>query len=170
VIAFLAGVESLLSAVVADRMIGGHHRPRAELAAQGVANIGSALRGGLPVTGAIARTATNVKAGGRTPVAGLWHAVTVLALMLFAAPLAGRIALPAMAALLVITAWNMAEPDKWRRYLSAPVRDRLLIFLTMALTVLVDLTVAIGVGVALGFALSRVAAGRAPRDWTPRDR
>ena len=92
------------------------------------------------------------------------------ALMLFAAPLAGRMALPAMAALLVITAWNMAEPDKWRRYLSAPVRDRLLIFLTMALTVLVDLTVAIGVGVALGFALSRVAAGRAPRDWTPRDR
>lgn len=170
VIAFLAGVESLLSAVVADRMIGGHHRPRAELAAQGVANIGSALMGGLPVTGAIARTATNVKARGRTPVAGLWHAVTVLALMLFAAPLAGQMALPAMAALLVITAWNMAEPDKWRGYLSAPVRDRILIVLTMALTVLVDLTVAIGVGVALGFALSRVAAGRAPRDWTPRDR
>lgn len=170
VIAFLAGVESLLSAMVADRMIDGHHRPRAEVAAQGVANIGSALMGGLPVTGAIARTATNVKAGGRTPVAGLWHAVTVLALMLFAAPLAGQMALPAMAALLIITAWNMAEPDKWRGYLSAPVRDRVLIFLTMALTVLVDLTVAISVGVALGFALSRGASGRKPRRWTPRDR
>ncbi|MAM63346.1 MAG: sulfate permease [Maritimibacter sp.] len=170
VIAFLAGVESLLSAVVADRMIGGPHRPRAEVSAQGVANIGSALMGGLPVTGAIARTATNVKAGGRTPVAGVIHAATILALMLFAAPLAGHMALPAMAALLIITAWNMAEPDKWHSYLRAPGPDRVLIVLTMALTVLVDLTVAIGVGVALGLLLRRRARGRRPEDWTPRDR
>jgi SulP family sulfate permease len=100
VIAFLAGVESLLSAMVADRMIEGRHRPNAELIAQGAANIGSGLMGGLPATGAIARTATNVKAGGRTPVAGLIHAVTILAMMMLAAPLVGALALPALAGLL----------------------------------------------------------------------
>ncbi|MGR3580484.1 MAG: SulP family inorganic anion transporter, partial [Sagittula sp.] len=117
IIAFLAGIESLLSAMVADRMSGGHHRPNAELLAQGAANVGSALFGGLPATGAIARTATNVRAGGRTPVAGLVHAVTILVVMLVAAPLAGYMAMPALAGLLILTAWNMSEPHRWAAYL-----------------------------------------------------
>lgn len=170
VIAFLAGVESLLSAVVADRMCGGAHRPRAELIAQGAANIGSAFMGGLPVTGAIARTATNVRAGGRTPVAGVVHAVTILLVMMVAAPLAGHLAMPAMAALLMLTAWNMSEPDKWKGYVTGPRQDAFLVFLTMALTVLVDLTVAIGVGVALGFALRRRDRERPAQDWHPREK
>jgi SulP family sulfate permease len=153
VIAFLAAVESLLSAMVADRMIGGSHRPNAEVLAQGWANIGSALFGGLPATGAIARTATNVRAGGKTPVAGMIHAVVILAVMLAAAPLAGYLAMPALAALLMMTAWNMSEPHKWRGYWSAPVEERLLLVLTLMLTVLADLTVAIGVGVAVGLAI-----------------
>src|SRR5215217_2424376 len=110
VIAFLAAVESLLSAIVADRMIGGRHRSNAELLAQGAANIVSPLFGGLPATGAIARTATNVRAGGRTPVAGIVHAATIL-LFIFAAPsLAGYLAMPALAGLLILTAWLMSEP------------------------------------------------------------
>ncbi|MEP6870046.1 MAG: SulP family inorganic anion transporter, partial [Novosphingobium sp.] len=113
VIAFLAAIESLLSAMVADRLIDGTHRPNAEVIAQGVANIGSALFGGLPATGAIARTATNVRAGGKTPVAGLIHALAILLVMLIAAPLAGYLAMPAIAALLLTTAWNMSEPHKW---------------------------------------------------------
>lgn len=170
VIAFLAGVESLLSAIVADRLIGGNYRPNAELIAQGTANIGSALFGGLPATGAIARTATNVRAGGRTPVSGIVHALAVLAMMMIAAPLAGHLALPALAALLIITAWNMSEPDKWGSYLREPVPDRVLILLTLVLTVLADLTVAIGVGVALGLALRLRRRNAGPPDWTPRDR
>lgn len=152
VIAFLAGIESLLSAMVADRMMKGHHRPNAELLAQGIANIGSALFAGLPATGAIARTATNVRAGGKTPVAGIVHAVVILLIMLAAAPLAGYLAMPALAALLMITAWNMSEPKKWAEYMRGEKTDRFLLLLTMLLTVVVDLTVAIGVGVALGFA------------------
>ena len=152
VIAFLAGVESLLSAMVADRMSKGHHRPNAELLAQGIANIGSALFAGLPATGAIARTATNIRAGGKTPVAGIVHALVILLVMLLAAPLAGYLAMPALAALLMITAWNMSEPKKWGDYAKAPNGDRFLLLLTMILTVVVDLTVAIGVGVALGLA------------------
>jgi len=120
------------------------------------------------VTGAIARTATNVKAGGRTPVAGVVHALTILAVMLLAAPFAGFLAMPAMAALLILTAWNMSEPDKWKSYVTGPRQDAFLIFLTMALTVLVDLTVAIGVGVALGFALRRASRDRPPSKWDPR--
>ncbi len=170
VIAFLAGIESLLSAVVADRMIGGRHRPRAEVVAQGAANLSSALFGGLPVTGAIARTATNIRSGGRTPVAGIVHALSILLVLLVAAPLAGLLAMPAMAALLIVTAWNMSEPDKWRGYMRASGADRLLLAVTLLLTVLVDLTVAIGVGVALGLALRlRDRAARAADDWTPRD-
>ncbi|MCL4169966.1 UNVERIFIED_CONTAM: hypothetical protein GTU68_028862, partial [Idotea baltica] len=136
VIAFLAGVESLLSAMVADRMIEGKHRPNAEMLAQGSANVASSLFGGLPATGAIARTATNIRAGGKTPVAGLVHAVTILLVMLVAAPLAGYLALPAMAALLVLTAWGMSEPHKWKSYLSEPIADRLLLATTLILTVL----------------------------------
>ena len=169
VIAFLAGVESLLSAMVADRMIGGAHRPNAEVLAQGAANIGSALFGGMPATGAIARTATNVRAGGRTPVAGMVHALAILVVMLAAAPLAGALAMPALAGLLVLTAWNMSEPDKWRGYLSMRRADLFLLVLTMILTVVADLTVAIGVGVALGLAL-RLRRRADPPEWTPRDR
>lgn len=153
VIAFLAAVESLLSAMVADRMIGGSHRPNAEVMAQGWANIGSGLFGGLPATGAIARTATNVRAGGKTPVAGMIHAAAILVVLLAAGPLAGYLAMPALAALLIMTAWNMSEPHKWRGYWAAPNQERLLLLLTLLLTVLADLTVAIGVGVGVGLAI-----------------
>lgn len=153
VIAFLAGVESLLSATVADRMIGSRHRSNAEVLAQGVGNIASSLFGGMPVTGAIARTATNVRAGAKTPVAGIVHALVILLVMMLAAPLAGNMAMPALAALLMLTAWNMAEPEKWRSYLSAPLADTLLLITTLVLTVVVDLAVAIGVGVAIGLAM-----------------
>ena len=170
VIAFLAGVESLLSAMVADRMIAGHHRPNAEVLAQGFANIGSALFGGMPATGAIARTATNIRAGGKTPVAGLVHAGTILAVMMLAAPLAGYMAMPALAGLLILTAWNMTEPQKWRGYMAGRVSDRVLLVLTLVLTVVVDLTVAIGVGVALGLALRLRRRGAPPADWAPPER
>jgi SulP family sulfate permease len=167
VIAFLAAVESLLSAMVADRMIGGSHRPNAEVLAQGWANIGSALFGGLPATGAIARTATNVRAGGKTPVAGIIHALVILIVLLTMAPLAGYLAMPALAALLIMTAWNMSEPHKWRSYWSSPIADRLLLILTLVLTVLADLTVAIGVGVALGLAIRLRESKFKPADWGP---
>lgn len=167
VIAFLAGVESLLSAMVADRMIGGRHRPNAELMAQGAANLGSGLFGGLPATGAIARTATNVKAGGQTPVAGIVHALTLLVIMLSLSGLAGQLVLPALAGLLLLTAWNMSEPDKWRDYAKLPLEDRLLLLLTLALTVVADLTIAIGVGVALGLAIRLRRRHVPPSDWTP---
>jgi SulP family sulfate permease len=171
IIAFLAGVESLLSAMVADRMVAGRHRPSAEILAQGVANIGSALMGGLPATGAIARTATNVRAGGRTPLAGIFHALTILLVMWAAAPLAGYLAMPALAGLLMVTAWNMSEPQHWRGYATTGrVSDRLLLALTLVLTVFADLTVAIGVGVALGLALRLRRREVPPADWTPPDR
>jgi sulfate permease, SulP family len=165
VIAFLAAVESLLSAMVADRMIGGSHRPNAEVMAQGWANIGSALFGGLPATGAIARTATNVRAGGKTPVAGMIHAVVILVVLLTAAPLAGYLAMPALAALLIMTAWNMSEPHKWRAYWRAPNEERLLLLLTLLLTVLADLTVAIGVGVGFGLAIRLRASKLKAEEW-----
>lgn len=170
VIAFLAGVESLLSAMVADRMIDDTHRPNAEIIAQGAANVGVALFGGLPATGAIARTATNIKAGGKTPVAGLVHAATILIVMAVAAPLAGYLAMPALAALLILTAWNMSEPHKWRGYMRDRRSDRVLLLLTLTLTVLTDLTVAIGVGVALGLALRLRRRHAPPADWDAPDR
>ena len=153
IIAFLAAIESLLSAMVADRMIEGSHRPNAELLAQGWANLGSALFGGLPATGAIARTATNIRAGGKTPVAGLVHALVILLVMMVASRLAGFLVMPALAALLLVTAWNMSEPHKWRGYWAAALPERILLLLTLALTVLANLTVAIGVGVGLGLVL-----------------
>jgi sulfate permease, SulP family len=170
IIAFLAGVESLLSAMVADKMIEGQHRPNAELTAQGIANIGSALFTGLPATGAIARTATNIKAGGRTPVAGLVHAVVILLVMLLAAPLASYLAMPALAALLIVTAWNMTEPHKWGDYARARKSDVMLLLLTLVLTVLVDLTVAIGAGVSIGLALRLSRRKAVETDWSPPDR
>jgi SulP family sulfate permease len=169
IIAFLAGVESLLSATVADRMTDSRHRPNAEVLAQGIANIGSALFGGLPATGAIARTATNIRAGGQTPVAGLVHALAILAVMMLAAPLAGYLAMPALAGVLILTAWNMSEPLKWRTYLSERRSDVILLLLTLTLTVLADLTVAIGTGVALGLALRLRRRNIPPSDWAPRD-
>jgi SulP family sulfate permease len=170
VIAFLAAIESLLSAMVADRLVEGRHRPNAEVLAQGWANLGSALFGGLPATGAIARTATNVRAGGKTPVAGLVHAITILLVMLAAAPLAGYLAMPALAAILLTTAWNMSEPHKWRSYWQAPLADRGLLLLTLVLTVLSDLTVSIGVGVALGLALRLREKGIAAKAWSDPER
>lgn len=170
VIAFLAGVESLLSAMVADRMIAGHHRPNAELLAQGVANLGSSLLGGMPATGAIARTATNIRAGGKTPVAGLIHAVTILLVMLLASGLVGYLAMPALAGLLILTAWNMSEPHKWRGYLGHRKSDVFLLILTMVLTVFADLTIAIGAGVALGLAFRLQRRNAPASDWSDPDR
>ena len=148
-IAFLAGVESLLSAVVADGMIGGRHRSNAELVAQGVANCGSALFGGLPATGAIARTATNVRAGARSPIAGILHALFILAFMLVAAPLMGYVPLAILASVLLVVAWNMAEIQHVKHLLHGPVGDRVVLVVTFTLTVVADLTVAIEVGVVL---------------------
>lgn len=167
-IAFLAGIESLLSAIVADRMVGGAHRSNAELIAQGAANIASPLFGGLPATGAIARTATNVNAGGRTPVAGMIHALFVLLVLLAAAPLAGALVLPALAALLILTAWTMSEPHRWPDRVRLPKADIALMLGTAAMTVLADLTVAIAVGTTIGLAL-RLSRGEieAPRWHTP---
>lgn len=170
IIAFLAGVESLLSAMVADRMISGSHRPNAELLAQGAANLGSSLFGGMPATGAIARTATNIRAGGKTPVAGLVHAATILLVMLVASRLVGYIAMPALAGLLILTAWNMSEPHKWRGYLTERKSDVFLLALTMILTVLADLTVAIGMGVALGLAFRLRRRDVPASDWSEPDR
>ena len=146
-IAFLAGVESLLSAVVADGMTGRRHRSNAELIAQGAANVGSALFGGLPATGAIARTATNIRAGGSTPVAGMLHAVLLLMFIFALAPVMRYVPLAALAAILLMVAWNISEVEAFRRTLSAPKGDRLVLLLTFGLTVAFDLTLAIEVGI-----------------------
>ena len=148
-IAFLAGVESLLSAVVADGMTGRRHRSNCEIVAQGVANTASALVGGLPATGAIARTATNIRAGARSPIAGILHALIVLAFMLVAAPLAAYVPLAALAAVLVVVAVYMSEFGKIRAMMRAPLGDIAVLYITFALTILVDLTIAIQVGVVL---------------------
>ncbi|MBK6764887.1 MAG: STAS domain-containing protein [bacterium] len=148
-IAVLVAIESLLSAVVADGMIGGKHRSNMELVAQGVANIGSSSFGGLPVTGAIARTATNVRTGGRTPVAGIIHAVTLLLLMLVFAPYAQMIPLSALAAILVVVAYNMFEWRSFVAMLRGPKSDVAILLATLALTVILDLTVAIEVGMVM---------------------
>ena len=170
VIAFLAGVESLLSAIVADRMTGGSYRPSAELMAQGAANLASPLFGGLPATGAIARTATNVRAGGKTPVAGIIHALAILLVTLTMGRLAGYLVMPAMAGILIVTAWTMSEPSRWRERIRLPLADRALFFLTAILTLVSDLTVAIAIGTALGLAQRLLRSGAEPADWTPSDR
>jgi SulP family sulfate permease len=148
-IAMLAAIESLLSAVVADGMIGGRHRSNMELVAQGVANIASPLFGGIPATGAIARTATNVKNGGRTPIAGMTHAATLLLITLFFGKYAGLIPLATLAAILVIVAYHMSEWRTFRAELRAPKSDVAVLLTTFGLTVLVDLTVGIAVGMIL---------------------
>jgi SulP family sulfate permease len=151
-------------------MIGGSHRSGAELLSQGAANIVSPLFGGLPATGAIARTATNVRAGGRTPVAGIVHAITILVILLVAASLAGYLAMPALAALLIVTAWLMSEPRRWSERMRLPRGDRALFFMTMILTVVSNLTIAIAVGTGAGLALRLLRKDVEPTEWTPSDR
>ncbi len=148
-VAMLAAIESLLSATVADGMTGGKHRPNAELIATGVANIGSIFFGGIPATGAIARTATNVKAGARTPVAGIIHALVLALILLLCAPLAKSIPLAALAGILVVVSYNMSERYHFASIFKGPKSDRLVLILTFLLTVLVDLTVAVQVGIVL---------------------
>ncbi len=148
-IAFLSGVESLLCAVVADGMSGRRHKSNCELVAQGVANVGSALFGGMPATGTVARTATNIRAGARTPVAGMLHALFVLSAMVLFAPLAAWIPLASLAAVLVVVAWNMSEKEMFLMLLRGPRGDAMVLVTTFLLTVFVDLTVAIEAGVVL---------------------
>lgn len=149
-IAMLGGIESLLSAVVADGMTGRRHRSNCELVAQGFANIASALFGGLPVTGTIARTATNVRAGARGPIAGMLHAVFLLAFLTLAGGLMGYVPLAVLAAVLAIVAWNMAEKREFLALLGASRGDAMVLMSSFLLTVFVDLTVGIGVGIVLG--------------------
>lgn len=148
-IALLGAIESLLSAVVADSMIGGKHRSNAELVAQGTANIAAAFFGGIPATGAIARTATNVKNGGRTPIAGIVHAIVLLAVMLFLAPLAKYIPLACLAGILVVVAYNMSEWRQFASILKGNRMDVIILLTTFFLTVFFDLIIAIEVGVIL---------------------
>ena len=156
-IALLAGIESLLSCVVADGMVKDKHNPDAELVAQGVANIGSVFFGGIPATGAIARTAANVKNGGRTPIAGIVHGLVLLLVLLFLMPYAALIPMPAIAAILFMVAYNMSE---WREFLhifkTRDWRDIVILLLTFVLTVVFDLVVAIIVGLIVALVLGKV--------------
>ena len=148
-VAMLGAIESLMSAVVSDRMSKDKHNPNVELVAQGVANIVSPLFGGLPATGAIARTATNVRAGAKTPVAGMIHALTLLAIVLFAAPLVKDVPLAALAAILMIVAYNMGEWREIPEILKLTAADITVWLLTLTLTVVADLTFAVEVGMVL---------------------
>jgi SulP family sulfate permease len=148
-IALLGAIESLLSAVVADGMAGTRHRPNMELVAQGVANLASPLFGGIPATGAIARTATNVKNGGRTPIAGMVHAATLLVIATFLGGAAGLIPLAALAGILLVVAWNMSEWRVFSHLFRSPRSDVVVLLVTFGLTVLVDLAVAIQTGMVL---------------------
>lgn len=148
-VALLAAVESLLSAVVADSMSGDHHNSNVELVAQGVANIASPLFGGIPATGAIARTATNIRSGALTPVSGMVHALTLLAILLVAAPLARFVPLATLAAVLFVVAYNMGEWREIGTILRLSKTDIAVWLTTFSLTVLADLTVAVGVGMTL---------------------
>jgi len=148
-IAILAAIESLLSAVVADGMIGGKHRSNMELVAQGAANIITPFFGGIPATGAIARTATNIKNGGRTPIAGIIHALVLLLIMLFFGQWAKLIPMAALAAILVVVAYNMSEWRTFRSLLKSPKSDVAVLLTTFGLTVIIDLTVAIEIGMVL---------------------
>jgi SulP family sulfate permease len=148
-IALLGGIESLLSAVVSDGMIGGNHRSNTELIAQGIANIVTPFFGGIPATGAIARTATNVKNGGRTPIAGMMHAATLLVIMLFVGKWAKLIPMSCLAGILIVVAYNMSEWRSFKSILKGSVFDIAVLLTTFFLTVLVDLTIAIEIGVIL---------------------
>lgn len=153
VIAILAAIESLLSAVVADGMIGGKHRSNMELVAQGLANIITPLFGGIPATGAIARTATNIKNGGRTPVAGIIHSLTLLLIMLFFGSYAKLIPMATLAAILIIVAYNMSEWHSFKSLLKSPKSDVAVLLTTFFLTVIFDLTIAIEIGMVLSVLL-----------------
>lgn len=159
-VAMLAAVESLLSAIVADGMSGDHHDSNMELIAQGFANIAAPLFGGMPATGAIARTATNIRSGGKTPIAGMVHALTLLAILLVAAPLASYVPLATLAAVLFVVAYNMGEWREIATIFRLSKTEIAVWFTTFALTVFADLTVAVGVGMALAALLYiyRVAA------------
>ena len=172
-IALLAGIESLLSAVVADSMIGSKHRPNMELVAQGLGNMASACFGGIPATGAIARTAANIKNGGRTPIAGMVHSVMLLIVVIFLMPLAKLIPMPCIAAILFQVAYNMSG---WRRFVklikSSPKSDIMVLVITFALTVIFDLVVAIEVGVVLAailfmYRMSEVTQVEGWKDFDP---
>jgi SulP family sulfate permease len=175
-VAMLGAIESLMSAVVADRMTGGRHNSNVELFAQGIANIASPLVGGLPATGAIARTATNIRSGGRTPVSGMIHALLVLVILMYAAPLAAAIPMVVLAAILLVVAYHMGEwreiPELWNQGWT----DRLVWFVTFALTVFADLTVAVEAGMILAALLfiRRVSAtttvSRVTGDYVERGR
>ena len=167
-IAVLAAIESLLSCVVADGMVNSKHNSNAELVAQGAANIASVFFGGIPATGAIARTAANAKNGGRTPVAGMVHSVILLLVLLFLMPLAGLIPMPTIAAILFMVAYNMSE---WRKFVrtvkAAPLSDILVMAVTFVLTVVFDLVVAIEVGLLLAaiLFLKRMSDESSVRKW-----
>src|SRR5204863_8968661 len=148
-VAMLGAIESLLSAVVADRMSGDKHNPNVELIAQGFANLASPLFGGLPATGAIARTATNIRSGARTPVAGMIHALTLLAILLFAAPLASFIPLCVLAAILMVVSYNMGEWKQVPELLRLSKLEIAVWVITLLLTVFADLTVAVAAGMML---------------------
>jgi SulP family sulfate permease len=145
-IAFLGGLESLLSAVIGDSMIYGKHRPNCELIAQGIANFGSVIFGGIPATGAIARTAANVKTGGQTPMAGMLHALVLFLILYYLAPIVSQIPLAALAAVLVMVSWNMSERSDFLRFLKTRSMDRVILLVVFLLTVFVDITIAISVG------------------------
>jgi len=167
-IAVLAAIESLLSCVVADGMINGHHRSNTELVAQGAGNIASALFGGIPATGAIARTAANVKNGGRTPIAGMVHAVTLLLVLVVLMPYAGLIPMPTIAAILFMVAYNMSH---WRSFVNviktAPKSDTTVLVITFILTVAFDLVVAIEIGMLLACLLfmKRMSDETSVKSW-----
>jgi SulP family sulfate permease len=148
-IALLGAIESLLSAVVADGMIGGSHRSNMELVAQGIANICSGLVGGIPVTGAIARTAANVKNGGRTPIAGIVHAVSLLIILVLFMPYLKLVPMSSLAAILIIVAYNMGEWESFKRLFKAPKSDAMVFLVTFSLTIFLDLVIAIVVGLLL---------------------
>lgn len=168
-IAILAAIESLLSCVVADSMVNSKHNSNAELVAQGAGNIASVLFGGIPATGAIARTAANAKNGGRTPISGMVHAVTLLLVLLFLMPYAGLIPMPAIAAILFMVAYNMSE---WRKFVSivksAPKSDIIVMVITFVLTVVFDLVIAIEVGMILAAMLfmKRMSEETSVTGWT----
>lgn len=148
-IAILGSIESLLSAVVSDSMIGGKHRSNIELVAQGAANVFSSLFGGIPATGAIARTATNVKNGGRTPIAGIVHALVLLAIMLLVAPYAKLIPMSCLAGILMVVAYHMSEWKQFRSILKGNRMDIIILLTTFFLTVIFDLVIAIEIGIVL---------------------
>ncbi len=148
-IALLGGIESLLSAVVSDGMIGGRHRSNAELVAQGVANCASSMFGGIPATGAIARTATNVKNGGRTPIAGITHALVLLVIMLALAPFAKLIPMACLAGILIVVAYHMSEWRQFKSLLKGNKADVMILLVTFLLTVFFDLVIAIQMGIIL---------------------